>query len=68
MTMSKCKVCEVELGGRQRTFCSNKCKQVAKYQQAKGERCKACKKPMKPTPIMGGFETLCERKRCIASR
>lgn len=54
--MTDCVVCEKELTGRQRHFCSEACKQRAKYQQSKGKRCSICKKPMRPIPTLGGFQ------------
>ena len=58
----ECAVCDKALTGRQRLFCSEACKQAAKYEQAKGLRCKVCKKTMKPRPTMGGFIQM--HKRC----
>ena len=63
--MTTCIICDKELTGRQTLFCSNACKQANKYQVKKGERCKACHKPItKPVPVLGGFDPLCHRKRC----
>ena len=64
----KCVICPEALEGSQRLFCSNTCKQKAKYATAKGEMCGACYKPMKPMPVMGGFKKLCDRKRCVEKR
>jgi len=69
MNDKDCVVCGKGLEGRQRTFCSNACKQQEKYARAKGRSCKHCHKPIKkPELVMGGFNQSCDRKRCVASR
>jgi len=67
---NKCKAlkCETELTGSQRDYCSGRCKQAVKYAVKTGRQCKSCWKPTKPTPAMGGYTHLCERKRCIKGR
>lgn len=55
MKHTNCVVCGAELTGRQRTFCSNRCKQQFKYEKSKGERCELCYKRMRPRLTMGGY-------------
>ena len=66
--MNNCVSCGTKLDGRQQDYCSNTCKQRMKYLFAKGQACRACKKPMKPVPVMGGYEPLCDRVRCVKAR
>ena len=66
--MIECVYCERALRGSQRYFCSEACKQAAKYEQSKGLRCKYCKKPTKPRPIPGGYRQDCDRKTCLNTR
>jgi hypothetical protein len=68
MTDKVCVVCDATLVDSQRLFCSNRCKMAAKYDQKRGLRCKFCKKPMKPKPVMGGMKQDCDRVRCKANR
>jgi hypothetical protein len=68
--MSKCIAldCDKELEGRQAKFCSHRCKQAEKYAVKTGRQCRACHKPMKPKPVLGGYAEYCERKACIKKR
>lgn len=64
--MKECIICKAELGGSQRMFCSNRCKQADKYDRKRGLRCGKCHKPIKkPVPIPGGYSQQCDRKRCL---
>lgn len=68
MEKKQCVMCDAELVGSQRLFCSEACKQAAKYAQSKGELCKYCKQPMKPAPMLGGYKQDCNRAKCINQR
>ena len=61
-----CVICDKDLEGRQRTFCSNTCKQKdkfdrqrEKYLRATGRLCIHCHKDMVPEPVMGGYKQVC---------
>ena len=65
----ECVICSKQLGGSQRIFCSNRCKQAEKYARKCGRICAACHKPIKkPVPVVGGFSQQCDRKRCIGNQ
>jgi len=63
--MRHCVICDKELDGKQRKFCSNRCKQQDKYEVKCGRRCRVCSAEIKkPIPVMGGFKQTCSRKAC----
>lgn len=69
MSERRCVVCKKTLKGNQRTFCSETCKQRAKYLQSKGRLCRFCKLEIeKPVPVLGGMKGECDKQECIDRR
>ena len=65
MKKKACIICAAPLDGRQRLFCSNRCKQQDKNERVIGRRCAKCHKPIKkPVPVMGGYSQQCSRVAC----